>query len=95
MAHPPLSSQRTTNIDDYRPWRRGRAKAMLDSNMERVPDNEVGVAVVFDKEVEGEEDKEGFENRDESDDDEDAGTGQVGEYAGPAKSTADKDIVDR
>ncbi len=53
---------------------------MLDPNMERVIDDEVGVAVVFDKREEWEEVKEGFEDRDESEDDgddEEAGTGQA------------------
>lgn len=65
---------------------------MLDPNMEPVIDDEVDVAVVFDEEGKGEQDKEGFKNRDESDaDEEEAGTGQVGERIGSAKSKADKD----
>lgn len=68
---------------------------MLDPNMERVIDDEVGVAVVFDKREEWEEVKEGFENRDESEDDGDdeeagTGTGRVSEHsAGSTKSKAD------
>ncbi|PBK68779.1 hypothetical protein ARMSODRAFT_1085224 [Armillaria solidipes] len=55
---------------------------------------EVALALVFDKEEEGEEVKGGFENRDESDeDDEEAGASQVGERVGSAKPKPDNDIV--
>ncbi len=54
--------------------------------------DEVGLALVFDEEGEGEEDEEGLEIRDEPNDK--ARTSQVGERAGSAKSTdVDKDIV--
>ncbi|KAK0452579.1 hypothetical protein EV421DRAFT_1731199 [Armillaria borealis] len=58
-----LSQRVNTSKKITDPWRGGRAQAMLD--LER----EVGLAVVFDEDEEGGEDKEGLEIRLEPDDD--------------------------